>query len=57
MPKREQACETDIYGAITMEKSEMDRVPESLMRKGRRDPSGWVIFVPIYDEKTKVEGV
>jgi len=31
-------------------KQKFDRVPEALMRKGRKDPTGWVVFIPISDE-------
>jgi len=38
-----------------LEKSQAQKIPETMMRRGRKDPTGWVLFLPISDERAKVE--
>jgi len=41
-------------GFSRLEKSKAEKIPE-MMRRGRKDPTGWVLFMPIKDDKAKVE--
>ena len=38
-----------------LEKSKAEKIPETMMRRGRKDPTGWVLFMPVKDDKAKVE--
>jgi len=48
---------TSFRGIFLNKKSESEKIPESMMRLGRKDPTGWVLFIPIKDEKVKVEKI
>jgi len=37
-----------------LEKSESEKIPEAMMRRGMKDPTGWVLFMPVKDDKAKV---
>jgi hypothetical protein len=39
------------FGDKLEKKSKLDKIPENLMRKGRKDPSGWVVFIPISEDE------